>query len=73
MEQISPILSALIAQKIREIRLAMETIEVIVVSDEEEENDDDVVEIIVIDSDDDTTTGTIDPLNLLKGLWDLPC
>jgi len=71
---ISPILSALIAQKIREIRLAMETKEVIVVSDEEEEeNDDDVVEIIVIDSDDDTTMGTIDPLNLLKGLWDLPC
>ena len=71
---ISPILSALIAQKIRDIRLAMETKEVIVVSDEEEEeNDDDVVEIIVIDSDDDTTMGTIDPLNLLKGLWDLPC
>ena len=71
---ISPILSALIAQKIRDIRLAMETKEVIVVSDEEEEeNDDDVVEIIVIDSDDDTTTGTIDPLNLLKRLWDLPC
>ena len=48
MEQISPILSALIAQKIREIRLAMEAKEVILISDEEEEEEEEEESIIVI-------------------------
>ena len=65
--EVSPALRALIARKIREIRLEMEEREreVIVISDEEED-DDDVVEVIVIDSDD-------EPMDLLEGLRDLLC
>ena len=66
--EVSPALRALIARKIREIRLEMEEREreIIVISDEEEE-DDDVVEVIVIDSDDD------EPMDLLEGIRDLLC
>lgn len=67
--EVSPALRALIARKIREIRLEMEEREreIIVISDEEEERDDDVVEVIVIDSDDD------EPMDLLEGIRDLLC
>ena len=66
--EVSPALRALIARKIREIRLEMEEREreVIVISDEEED-DDDVVKVIVIDSDDD------EPMDLLEGIRDLLC
>ena len=52
MEEISPILSALIAQKIREIRLAMEAKEVILISDEEEEEEESI--IVIYDSEEES-------------------